>query len=227
MSWLGNFTLVMRSSLTALREKIEDPERMLNQLLIDMEEELDRVRACVADAIVDEIRISKSAERARSDALAWDARAKESLQRGDSASARLALEQKMNAAARAGRLESEEALQKAETAKLQSAVQDLEDKIRQARGRRTLLLARLARADSGERIHRAVERADSRSAFAQFERLEDRVERAEARSVAYARLDGRDPKAEELERKFREEERRQQIEEELEELKRSAGEGGD
>jgi phage shock protein A len=38
MGWLTNFKLVMKSSVTALRERIEDPERMFHQLIIDMEE---------------------------------------------------------------------------------------------------------------------------------------------------------------------------------------------
>jgi len=41
MRWLENFTLIMRSNLAALREKIEDPERMIHQLIIDMDEELE------------------------------------------------------------------------------------------------------------------------------------------------------------------------------------------
>jgi len=43
MAWLSQFTLMMRSSVTALREQIEDPERMLHQLIIDMQSELDCV----------------------------------------------------------------------------------------------------------------------------------------------------------------------------------------
>ncbi len=44
MQWLTTFSLVIRSNVTALFEHFEDPERVLNQLLIDMEEELERVR---------------------------------------------------------------------------------------------------------------------------------------------------------------------------------------
>ena len=57
MGWFRNFSLVMRSSVTTLREKFENPERMINQLVIDMEEELERVRASVAEAIADEIQV--------------------------------------------------------------------------------------------------------------------------------------------------------------------------
>ena len=76
------------------------------------------------------------------------------------------------------------------------------------------------RAESEQRIDRALKQTPSRSAFAQFSRLEHRVERAEAMSEAYDRLEGRDPTAEELARQFEEKERKEQTEKQFEELKR-------
>ena len=75
MSWFSQFSLVMRSSVTSLREKIEDPERMLHQLIIDMEQELDRVRASVAEAVADEIQMRKRTERERLESDKWLERA--------------------------------------------------------------------------------------------------------------------------------------------------------
>ena len=71
MGWLTQFSLVMRSNITTIREKFEDPERMLHQLLIDMEEELEKVRNSVAGAIADEIQLGKKVEQARSEAERW------------------------------------------------------------------------------------------------------------------------------------------------------------
>ena len=51
MQWLSTFSFVMRSNITTLRERFADPERMLHQLIIDMDQELERVRASVAGAI--------------------------------------------------------------------------------------------------------------------------------------------------------------------------------
>ena len=65
-----------------------------------------------------------------------------------------------------------------------------------------------------------MDRTTSHSAFAQFSRLEQRVERAEAMSDAYDRLEGRDPDAAELDRKFAAAERKQKVQDEFEELKR-------
>ena len=223
MKWLESFTLIMRSNITTLREKLEDPERVLNQLLVDMEEELERVRASVAEAIVDEIQLGKQADEARKEASTWQARAESALQRGDEASSRAALEQKLASEQRAADLQEGYEKQKAETARLQRGVSDLEDKVRKARQRRTLLLARLAKADSSRAIQRAFDRVDSRSAFTQFGRLEERVERAEALGIAQDRLAGKDPDAEELAREFEEKERKEKVESELEELKKRMG----
>lgn len=220
MGWFENFTLVMRSTVTTLRERVEDPERMLHQLIVDMEEELCRVRHGVAEAIADEIQLGKKAAKARAEAEDWLGRAQCAVERGDEASAKSALERKLDAEHRAEHLESEHSKQKDQTAKLQRGLAELEDKIRQARQKRTLLLARMTRAESTRKIHDALGRAESTSAFAEFHRLESRVERAEAMAEACDRLDGRDPDDLELERRFEQAERKDKLEKEFEELKR-------
>jgi len=129
------------------------------------------------------------------------------------------LQQKLSAATRADRLTAEHAKQQAEVAKLQDAVHDLEDKIRQAKQKRTLLTARLSRANSTQKIHTALDRTHSDSAIAQFNRLEDKVDRQEALTEAWERMDGKDPDARELERQFEAAEREQRLQTELELLK--------
>jgi len=219
MSWMERFSLVMRSNISFLREKIEDPERLLHQLLIDMEEELHVVRKSVAEAIADEILLRKRAMQARADVDQWLERARQALNRNNETTAKAALEQKSMAEERAAQLEQEHARQLEQTEKLRRSVGDLENKIRQARQKRTLLMARMNRAQSSQRVNAALDRATGPSAFAEFGRLESRVEHSEAMAEAYLRLDGHDPDAEELEHQFSEEERKAQIEKELQQLK--------
>lgn len=220
MRWFENFTFVMRSTITTLREKVEDPERMLHQLIIDMEEELQRVRDSVAEAIADEIQLGKSVARAREESTDWNEKAIKALKRADEAASQSALERKILADQRMESLAEEHQKQKDQTAKLQRSVLDLESKIRQARQKKTLLLARMSRADSTRRIHKALGRAQCPSAFAEFSRLETKVDRAEALAEACDRLDGHDPEDAELERKFEEADRKDRLQKELEELKR-------
>ena len=223
MKLFDRFTLVMKSSFTSMRERVEDPERMLHQLVVDMEAEEKRVRTSVAGAIADEIQLKKKVAAARDETRLWMDRAAEALRRGDDDSGRAALEQKGLSEARAEKLNDEHRRQQEQTAKLRRAVTDLEDKIRQARQKRTLLIARLARADSERRIQRALDHAEDGSAFAQFQRLEEKVERSEALTEAWDCLEGRDPDAAELERRFAEEERKRKLETELAELKTRLG----
>ncbi len=224
MGWISNFTFFMRSNFTSLRERFENPERMVHQLIIDMEEELERVRASVAGAIADEIQLRKRTETGREEVKQWMDRATSALKRGDEPSAKSALEQKVLTDRRVEGLDVEYRKQKEQTARLQRAVAELDDKIRQARQKQTLLLARLMRAESSRKIDAAMNAATSRSAFAQFNRLEQRVERAEAMDEAYDRLEGKDPDAEKLREQFESRERDEQLQRELAELKSRVGE---
>lgn len=219
MKWFENFTLVMKSSITALRETIEDPERMLHQLILDMEEELQTVRESVASAVADEIQLTKQVEKTRAESETWLARATAAIQRNDEAGAKAALDQKLRAEERLAKVEDNYDEHQTQVEKLQMAYRELEDRIRQARHKRTLLVARLARAESSDRINKALDRAGGTSAFAEFDRLEKRVERAEAMSAAYDRLSGRDPGAEELAAKFEADERRERLQRELDQLR--------
>ena len=93
MKWLTQFSLIMRSNLTTLKDKIEDPEKTLHQLLIDMEEELDSVRSRVAEAVADEIQMRQRTERERTDVTKWSDRAAQALKRNDETTAKAALDQ--------------------------------------------------------------------------------------------------------------------------------------
>ena len=219
MSWMERFSLVMRSNVSFICERFENPERMIHQLLIDMEEELESVRRSVAEALADEILLRKRVDAARKEADQWLGRAKSAIERQDDAAAESALNQKLLATERADELTQEYDRQQQQTRKLQEAVRTLEEKIRQARQRQTLLLARITRADSTRRINTALDRAAGGSAFAEFHRMETKVERAEALAEAYDRLDGRDPDVEELERQFDEQQRKEQLRQELETLR--------
>ena len=110
------------------------------------------------------------------------------------------------------------------SASTQTTCEDSWNTVRQARQKRTLLLARLARSKSSQRINAALDHASSSSAFAHFNRLEQRVDRAEALEAAYDRMEGRDPDADELERRFDEAERRENVASEFERLKQQLAE---
>lgn len=220
MKALAEFSLIMRSSITSLREKFENPERMLYQLIIDMGEELECVRKSVAEAIADEIQMKKRVDRARDEAEEWAKRAQDAISRNDETGARSALKQKIAAEDRSKSMTEQYEKQVDETAKLKDSVAELQDRIAQARQKRTLLVARLSRAQSTRKINDAMDRVHSKSAFAQFAKLESRVDREEALAEAYDRLEGKDPDAEALQREFEARERDERLDREMDELRK-------
>lgn len=219
MKWLNEFSLIMRSNVTTLRERIEDPERSLHQLLIDMEDELNHVRCSVAEAIADEIGLRKRVERENADVEAWRKRAADAVQRQEDASAEAAIEKQLACQARAGQLSADHERQRAAVEKLQRSVTDLEDKIRQAKHKRTLLLARSAQATSTQKVNASLERTNSRSAFAQFDRMEQKIDRQEAMTEAWDRLNGHDLDDESVTRQFEAAEAKRSVQFELQRLK--------
>jgi len=220
MGWLKSFKMIIESNVTTLRERFEDPERVLHHLLLEMEDELDAVRRNVAEAIADEKQLRKKVETAEEDVERWEGRAEAALREKQEDFAKRALEQKILATERVAALSVEHAKQAAETDKLKAAVRELEDKIRQARHKKTLLLARLVRADSTKRINAALQRTRSTSAFSDFGKLEQRVERAEALCEAWDDLDENQLAAGDLEREFEDKERAHRLQKELKELRR-------
>lgn len=220
MKWFSQFSLIMRSNISSLCESVENPERMLQQLILDMQDELARVKQSVAEAIADEILMRKTVEREQSEVTLWSDRATTAVKRGDDESARAALKQQLSAQARADQYAREHAAQALEVRKLQDSVRGLEDKIRQARQKKTLLCAKLARASTTNKINSVIDRADSQSAFAQFNRLQQRVDREEAIGEAWQRLDGEQSECNELQRQFEQEEQTQELNDELENIKK-------
>jgi phage shock protein A len=144
MQWLETFTLVMRSQMTSLRERIEDPERMIHQLILDMEEELEIARGRISAALADEKHLEREVAKLRQEVDDWLNRATDSLKRGDEAAAKYALEHKRRSQDRVKSLCEVYETQEKQTRKLQEAFYDLEDKIRQARRKQRLFLAKMA-----------------------------------------------------------------------------------
>jgi phage shock protein A len=140
----------------------------LHQLIIDMEEELATAKRSVAEAIADEIMMRKTVEREAGEVELWGQRAEAAMKRGDEASARSALQQRLTASKRVEQYTKEHDIQASEVLKLQDSIRTLQDKIRQAKQKKTLLTARLARASSTNKINAVIDRVDSQSAFSQF-----------------------------------------------------------
>ncbi|WP_041429084.1 PspA/IM30 family protein [Thermosynechococcus sp. NK55a] len=221
MGLLDRVGMVIRSNLNALVSAAEDPEKILEQTIIDMNADLVKLRQAVAQAIAAQKRLEQQYTQNLKDAQQWEERARLALSRGDEALALEALNRKKTAADTAIALKAQVDQMAAQVKTLKDNLTALESKISEAKTKKEMLKARVRAAKASEQIHQAVSKVGTSNAMAAFERMEDKVLQMEARSQAIAELSG-----DTLESKFealQSSANKQDVEFELLEMKRQMG----
>lgn len=177
MQWLDTFTLVMRSQMTVLRERVENPERLIHQLILDMEEELEVARQRVAAAMADELLLGREVKNQAAKADHWMEQATQALKTGDETAAKAALARKRDAEERRVTLKEVYETQREQSRQLQEAFVDLEQKIRQARRKQRLLLAKMALSQLNDHLDEYGMEADELDKSLSEEHRKEQLER--------------------------------------------------
>jgi phage shock protein A len=192
MGLFDRVSRVVRSNLNAAVSAAEDPEKILDQALIDMQEDLIQMRQAVASAIASQKRIQQQYNQAQTEAGNWDQRARLALQKGDETLAREALNRKKVQAETAAALKAQMDQQTSTVDTLKRNLIALEGKISEAKTKKDMLKARASAAKANEQLQSTMGRLGTSSAMAAFERMEEKVLQIEARSQAAAELAGAD-----------------------------------
>jgi len=188
MGILQRLSLLIRSNLNDAISRGENPEKVLNQVILDMREQLARAKQEVAVAIADERKLKAQVEEERRQAEEWERRAILAVREGRDDLARQALLRQQEYAERAAALEETWRRQAAETEKLKNALRELNDKIEEAKRKKNLLIAKQKRAQAQKRIHETMAGLSDRSAFEAFDRMAERIEEEERRALAAAEV---------------------------------------
>jgi phage shock protein A len=202
MGLFSRLGTLIRSNINELISKAEDPEKMLNQVLVDMKTQLVEAKKQVAVAIADEKRLKKQYEMEAAKALEWEKKAMLAIKAGDDNLARAALARKAEHEEVAETLRQQWEAQKASVEQLKNALRGLDAKIEEAKRKRNILVSRQKRAEAQRTINETLTNISSTSAFDTFERMSDRVTQIEAEAEATAELGGELPEAN-LEAQFR------------------------
>jgi phage shock protein A len=181
---------VVKSNLNDMVSKAEDPEKMLEQALLEMQEDLVQLRQGVAQAIAAQKRSEQQANQAQNQANEWDRKARLALTKGDENLARQALERKKSYAETANTLNAQLAQQVGQIDTLKRSLIALESKISEAKTKKDMLKARISAAKAQEQLQSTVGRLGTSSALGAFERMEEKVLMQEARAGAAAELVG-------------------------------------
>lgn len=179
---------LVRTSLNSLIERAEDPEKMLDQMMRDMQSSYDRSRIEVARVLAEKHRLGAQLQKASHEMQDWERKAILALKSGNEPLARRALERKRASVELAAGYQAQLEEQASVTEKLKEALHALENKMSEARVKRTLLSARHQRALAQKRIHKALEASGSGTAFDNMARLEAKIVELEVDTLAAAEL---------------------------------------
>jgi phage shock protein A len=166
----------------------EDPEKILEQSIIDMQEDLVQLRQAVAQAMAALKRQEQQYAQAQTQATEWERRAMLALQKGDENLAREALNRKKTHSDSVAALKPAFDQQTAQVELLKKNLVALEGKISEAKTKKEMLKARVQSAKAQENLNNMLGKINTNSASAAFERMEERVMMAEAKASATAEL---------------------------------------
>jgi len=192
MGLFDRISRVVKSNLNDLVSKAEDPEKILEQALLEMQEDLIQLRQGVAQAIAAQKRTEQQYKQNQNESERWDRNARLALQKGDENLARQALERKKNYLETANTLKTTLDQQVAQIDNLKRNLIALESKISEAKTKKDMLKARSSAAKAQEQLQGTVGRLGTSSAMAAFERMEEKVMMQEARAQAVGELAGND-----------------------------------
>ena len=179
---------VIRANLNSLVSGAEDPEKILEQAVLDMQEDLIQLRQAVAQAIATQKRTERQCSQAQTTADEWYRRAQLALQKGEETLAREALTRRKSYQDTAEAMRSQIEQQATIVTQLKQNMMKLESKISEAKTKKDLYIARARSAKASQQINDMMGRVGTGSAISAFERMEEKVLQLEAQSEAVAEL---------------------------------------
>lgn len=200
--WEKLSTLI-RSNINDAIAKAENPEKMLNQVLLDMRDQLQKAKTEVAVAIADERKLKAQAEEENKLAADWEHRAMLAVREGRDDLAKQALMRQQEHGERAVALAETWQRQATETERLKESLRQLNDKIEEAKRKKNLLIAKQKRAQAQQRIHETMAGLSDRSAFEVFDRMAEKIDEQERMAVATTEVHEALSAGDTLEREFK------------------------
>src|SRR5215469_7293439 len=189
MGIFDRLSTLLKSNINDLISSAENPEKMLNQIIVDMRSQLVKAKQQVAAAIADEKRLRDQADAELRQAQDWENRAVLAVREGRDDLAKQALMRQNEHMTHGHALETTWQTHRDETDKLKNALRDLNDKIEEAKRKKNLLIARQRRAQAQKRIAETMSALSEKSAFEAFARMEEKIDQSERQIRASAEID--------------------------------------
>jgi phage shock protein A len=188
MGIFSRLAQLIKSNLNDLISRSEDPEKMLNQVVLDMNNQLVEAKKQVAASIADEKRLAKQFDQEAANAQEWERKAMLALRAGNEPLAKEALARKREYDELTATLKDQWTKQKTAVEQLKKALRLLNDKIEEAKRKRNVLIARKKRAEAQRAIQETMSGLRDQSAFETFDRMSQKIDQIEAEAEAESDL---------------------------------------
>lgn len=222
MSIFGRIKDLLSANINAMLDKAGDPEKMANEYLRQLQNQLYEVKTNVAAAMADETKLKKKMVHHQAEVGNWMTKATAALRGGDEELAKAALQRKVQEEKLANQYEQQYTVQAEQVRLLQDGLTQLETRISETQAKRELIIAKKNRAQTQETIQSTMRRVGQASALDKLDQLEQQVDDRLAKAEAMTQLEG-----DSLENRFKKLEQESTVDSELEELKRKLGMQGE
>jgi len=190
MALLERVSALIRANLNDMIDRAEDPQKMLKQVTLDMQNQLLQVKTQVAIAIADEHLLRKKHQENLDKNNEWMRKAEIAVDKKQDDLARAAIDRAVGYRTMAESYQEEAAHQKSQVENLKSALHKLELKLNEAHAKSELLLAKHRRSRALSKASRARMAAVDEAKMGTFDRMKNRVHGEEAMSHALSELAG-------------------------------------
>ena len=190
MALLERVATLVRANLNDIIDKAEEPEKMIKQVILDMQNQLLQVKTQVAIAIADQHLLEKKQKENQEKSADWVRKAELAVDKKEDDLARAAIERSLSYRSLAENFGEQVADQSVQVENLKSALRKLEQKLTEAQAKSDVLIAQHRRARALNKAGDARLAMGDASTAEAFDRMKGKVQRNEALSQAKAELTG-------------------------------------
>ena len=195
---------LFRATTSDLLDKAEDPEKMIKQMISDLEAQKKKAKEQMTEALALQKRLERDTEKEHQEAEKWEQKAILAVQNEKDDLAKEALTRKNEHLRRALDFEKQLEMHRNNADSLKESYQTMEDKIDEIKRKQGLLSVKQKQAEAQENIYKTIEGlGDTSGIMDTIERAEEKVENLQARAEAYQEI-SMESNQESLEKKFKE-----------------------
>ena len=191
MGILSRFKDIMSSNINALFDKMEDPEKMIDQVLRDLESDLGEVKAETAGVMAEEARAQRQLNECQAEVDKLQSYAEKAVLAGNDKDAAIFLQKKNGKSRELQALQQAYDLAKDNSTKMRQMFDHLNDQIYEMQAKKTQIKAKVAVAKTQEKINKLTESVQTaKGTMNKFDALEAKADKMLDKANAMAELNG-------------------------------------